>query len=968
MRPTLIFLTFSGLLLGLFLSFSKDKNSTDYGLIKTENHAQSLVGDTSKLYTPDDLEATLWAEAPMFNNPTNMDVDAKGRIWITEAVNYRDFNTKPAERLSHKQKGDRVMILEDTDGDGKADNSKVFVEDSLLTAPLGIAVIGNKVIVSCAPNLLIYTDDNGDDKPDRREVFLTGFGGFDHDHSLHSLVVGPDGLWYFNTGNAGPHIVKDKSGWMLRSGSLYTGGTPYNLKNEGNMKSDDGRIWVGGLALRINPDGTGLKVVGHNFRNSYEVCMDSYGNRWQNDNDDQVITCRTSYLPEYGNAGYFSSDGTRFWQADRRPGQDIFTAHWHQEDPGVMPAGDNTGAGSPTGIMFYEGDDLGPQYRGMLLSCEAGRNVIFAYKPEKNGAGFDLKRKDLISSFSQASEKYEWFETDNDTRKWFRPSDIVAGTDGALYIADWYDPIVGGHAMKDKKGYGRIFRITPKNKKPVAPKLDFKTTEGLIEILKNPAVNVRAVAFDLLKKKGDTAVEPVKTLLKSENPYHVARAIWLLAQLGEKGKAEVENLLKSQDAALRLNAYRALRVTNSDILSYAKQLAADPDAAIQAEVATSLRDVPFSQSKEIIRQLLKQYDGKDPWLLEAIGTASERKEMEVYTLVKEIYPEEPKSWKAQESNLIWRLHPVAAVNDLKLRAEAASISAMERKKAVTALAFIRDKKAAVAMLELSKSKLPDVSSNAIWWLNFRKTNDWADLLDWKSFESGAAAPVNQKMLSLKRTLSDDKQSLATRISSAKQMAMDPSGGDMLIEMRVQGKLPDTIAKSVSELIFKNPSQNVRTVGSQFFPRNGKVMKVDFINRMTANPENGKKLFITNCAVCHRHGEDGGEIGPDLTKIHEKFDKTSLLDAIINPSANIVFGYEAYAVTTKKGESYFGFLLSDGNNVVLKDVAGTKHVIKSTDIKKREKLPNSLMPEPINLGLDEQALADITAYLLSFQKQ
>lgn len=207
MRQTLIFLTFSGLLLSLFLSFSTNKSSANYSLVKSENTfgQQNLVGDTSKLYTPDDLEATLWAEAPMFNNPTNMDVDAKGRIWITEAVNYRDFNTKPAERLSHKQKGDRVMILEDTDGDGKADNSKVFVEDSLLTAPLGIAVVGNKVIVSCAPNLLIYTDENGDDKPDRREVFLTGFGGFDHDHSLHSLVVGPDGLWYFNTGNAGPY-------------------------------------------------------------------------------------------------------------------------------------------------------------------------------------------------------------------------------------------------------------------------------------------------------------------------------------------------------------------------------------------------------------------------------------------------------------------------------------------------------------------------------------------------------------------------------------------------------------------------------------------------------------------------------------------------------------------------------------------------------------------------------------------
>ncbi len=98
----------------------------------------------------------------------------------------------------------------------RAESSKVYVEDSLLIAPLGIAVIGNKTIVSCAPNLLVYTDADGDDKPEKREVFLTGFGELDHDHSLHSMIVGPDGRYYFNTGNAGPHRVTDKSGWTLR--------------------------------------------------------------------------------------------------------------------------------------------------------------------------------------------------------------------------------------------------------------------------------------------------------------------------------------------------------------------------------------------------------------------------------------------------------------------------------------------------------------------------------------------------------------------------------------------------------------------------------------------------------------------------------------------------------------------------------------------------------------------------------
>src|SRR3979490_1887796 len=89
---------------------------------------QPETRDKPLLFLPDDLEATLWAQSPLFYNPTNMDVDIKGRIWITEAVNYRNFNNDSA-KFFHHAKGDRVMILEDTDQDGIADTSKVFVQD-----------------------------------------------------------------------------------------------------------------------------------------------------------------------------------------------------------------------------------------------------------------------------------------------------------------------------------------------------------------------------------------------------------------------------------------------------------------------------------------------------------------------------------------------------------------------------------------------------------------------------------------------------------------------------------------------------------------------------------------------------------------------------------------------------------------------------------------------------------------------
>ncbi|MGL4631441.1 MAG: PVC-type heme-binding CxxCH protein, partial [Leadbetterella sp.] len=543
-------------------------------------------GEDLNLYLPADLEVKLWAESPMLYNPTNMDVDIKGRIWVAEGVNYRKFKNDSTQFYHHSQ-GDRIVILEDVNQDGKADSSKVFAQDNDLVAPLGIAVLGNKVVVSCAPHLIVYTDTNGDDKADQKEILLTGFGSKDHDHSLHSTLAGPDGKFHFNVGNAGPHIVKDRSGKMLRSGSLYFGGSPASNANTPNLKSDDGRVWVGGLELSINPDGTGLKVLGHNFRNSYETYIDSYGDMWQNDNDDQVVTCRVSWMMETGNLGYFSNDGTRYWNADQRPGQDMWNAHWHQQDPDVLNAGDNSGAGSPTGVVRLEGDELGQKYRGMLLSGDAGRNVLFAYNPVKTGSGYNLKGKGgiFLSSNKKDDKGYVWNNTsfNEDKSKWFRPSDAVVGTDGALYVADWYDAVVGGHQMNDKAGYGRIYRITPKNKKLKNPKLSLSTIDDQIQAFRNSAVNVRYAAYLALLANGNQALPKVKNLLNDTNPFIQARAIWLLSKLGAQGKKEAEDLLRSTNMDHRIVAVRALKDLYSDDqkVELANRLVNDPNVFVR---------------------------------------------------------------------------------------------------------------------------------------------------------------------------------------------------------------------------------------------------------------------------------------------------------------------------------------------------------------------------------------------------
>ena len=835
----------------------------------------STSNNTTGLYLADDLEVTLWAESPMFYNPTNMDVDFKGRIWVTEAVNYRNFNNDSSKALHHT-KGDRIMILEDTNQDGKADKSKVFVEDKDLISPVGIAIIGNKVIVSCSPNLIIYTDTNGDDKADTKEIRLTGFGGKDHDHSLHSVTAGPDGNWYFNAGNAGPHMVTDKSGWNLRSGSIFTLGSPYNNKNEGNLKSDDGKVWVGGLALRINPDGTSLKVMGHNFRNSYEVITDSYGNLWQNDNDDQVVTCRTTWLMEGGKAGYFSTDGTRYWQADQRPGQEIFTAHWHQEDPGVMPAGDRSGAGSPTGVAFYESDALGKNYRGMLLSADAGRNVIFGYHPSVTESGYNLgARQNFITSITGDNETYVWNDTleNKKKEKSFRPSDVTIGTDGSIYIVDWYDPVVGGHQMKDSIGYGRIFRITPKNKKLIAPTLDFNTIQGQIEALKNPAVNVRNIAFEKLKQQGAAVIAPVKKLLQDENPYVRARAIWLLAQLGMEGKQEVEKVLTDKDEKIRATAFKSLRQVNQNILPWAKQLSIDPSSFVRREVAVALRDSSFKAKREILLTIAGKYDGKDKWYLETLGSAMEA-EADIWykELINLFYPNQtsvPLKWSKPMTNFAWRLHSVNAVNDIAQRAVGSSLSLEDRAQMITALAFINDKTAANAMVQLTNAPLADVKEQALYWVSFRQNNDWFKLVDWSKINVNTSYQRKLALMKGKlQLLLDSRQPLVNHKRIAKEMVLDSMGGQMVIGLMAENKLPVELMPAVAEHIFNNPDLGVRVQAGNYVKRTGtdKMYSVSSIAKLVGDAKAGNTIFINNCSSCHMVELKGNRIGPELTQI------------------------------------------------------------------------------------------------------
>src|SRR5688500_1012260 len=608
---------------------------------------------------PDGLEVTLWAASPMLHNPTNLDIDRDGRIWVAEGVRYRSHHARRPE-------GDRIVVLQDTDGDGKADSTHTFVQEPALIAPLGVSVIDNKVVVAQPPDLIVYTDVDRnlrfDPAVDKREVLLTGFSGINHDHSLHSVTVGPDGKWIFNAGNTGG-MFTDKSGKTFRIYGSYRPKPvgpfpfPHDPAVYAGKPSDDGHVYVGGFTVRMNADGTNAEIIGHNYRNSYEQSVTSLGDIFQNDNDDPPAA-RVAWVMEYANFGFSSNDGQRTWQADRRPGQSIPVAEWRQDDPGMTPAGDVYGGGSPTGNVFYENGALGPSYDGTFFAAEPGRNEIFSYQPARQAAGFALDRKIFMTSNVKQQYAGSDFIGGNSTAKGaletlFRPSDIAVGPDGALYVSDWIDARVGGHQDLDETMSGAIYRVAPKGFVSKVPTFDPSAVEGLVTALRSPAVNVRAMGFIGRKGGGAAGVSAVAALLDGATPYRRGRGMFLLWRLGPEGRKRAGAPESYTDPALRIAAYRAMRRANLDILPAAARLARDADPGVRREVALSLRDQPAAKTIDILADIARGYDGQDRSYLEALGTGATGKEAALYERLRRDAGE-PLAWSNTFARLAWR--------------------------------------------------------------------------------------------------------------------------------------------------------------------------------------------------------------------------------------------------------------------------------------------------------------------------
>lgn len=1000
-------------LLGACTGSSEKKEESSKPLTEAERHLPENA--IRGLKVADGLEATLFAHEPMLVNPTNIDIDEKGRVWVCEAYNYRN-QLNPQNPV--KSEGDRILILEDTNGDGTADKQTVFYQGTEINAPLGIAVLGNKVIVSCSPNVFVFTDENGDGKADKKETLFTGIGGIQHDHAIHAFNFGPDGKLYFNFGNAGDSI-ENKEGKVIRD-------------PEGNIVRNDGKPYRQGMVFRCNPDGSEFEVLANNFRNNYEVAEDSYGTMWQSDNDDDGNRgVRINYVMPYGNYGYTDEITGAGWHQRRVNMEDsIPYRHWHLNDPGVVPNLLQTGAGSPTGMVIYEGDLLPEKYRNQMIHADAGPNVVRSYAVEPDGAGYKATINNIVEGTG-----------DN----WFRPSDVCIAPDGSLFIADWYDPGVGGHQVADLDR-GRIFRIAPTGSKYSVPSLNLDNPDNAVKALQSPNIATRYLAWQKLHSWDTDAIPALEKLYRSNNSRFRARALWLLGKIPGKGFGYVTDALKDKDDNIRITALRIALETKADTTNIVKQLINDPSAQVRREAAIALRHNKSAEAPALWAQLAKQYDGKDRWYLEALGIGADK---QWDTFFPAWLAAVNNNWNTNEGrDIVWRARTPQTLpllvqivsnpehnpdNYLKFYRAFDFQPGIEKEKALRSLLEghhpQQDRINSIVLMLIDETKVPMTPAfkNAIASaLNSVKgTQDYVDLVSRyklrdknnellqiieQSNDKGLQTSAIRVLLStnngdvlvkkaleardsislkiikalggyedkkskdiLQAIVLDTKYPADLRNAAIESFSHGWSGEDRLLALAKENKLPEDVKPVAVKILSTAYRGEIKKEAAKYLnistgPVN-KISPVAQLVTMHGDATAGATVFTTYCATCHQVNNKGTDFGPKLSEIGSKLSKEAIYTSIMEPSAGISFGFEGYSFKLKNGTQLLGYISSKTNDeITIKMIGGAEEKHAKSDIVEQKAYDKSLMPEGLAQGMGEKDLVNLVEYLTTLKKK
>ena len=937
------------------------------------------------------------------SNPCSIDVDDRGRVWVGEAANYRK---------KIRPDGDRILILEDTDKDGRADLTKVFYQNADIDGVHGVCVLGNRAIVSAPDRILILTDTDGDDKADEKKLLFIGkvlhpVHG-QHDHAIHAVMFGPDGRLYFNFGNFNAELRREDGSLVKDIYSL-----PVNNSRQPYQE---------GMVIRCEPDGSRVEVLGHNFRNNWEVTVDSFGSMWQSDNDNGSSSCRVNFVMEHGNYGY----------RDERTGADYRTKRtnlertmqrqmWHQNDPGVVPNLLITGFGAPTGILLYEGDLLPKLFHGQMIHAEPGRNSVWAFPAVRDGAGYSAEIVNVARS--EADREY-------------RPCDVSVAPDGSLFIADWYDPVDCCHRTLNDAG--RLFRVAPQGHVFSHPKYKYDSPADAVSALRSPNVAARYKAWVALRRMGAAARPAIEKIVQHLNPRFRARGLWVLAEIAKTPGVAIEIAMRDESDDVRALALRIARRHRISVEPVVRRLVNDISALVHRECAVSLHRLESADVAELWSELAMQYDGKDRWYLEALGIGEVGNETECLRAWRKRIG---KKWKAAGNrDIVWRSRAPEAVtllaellldSDVPVTEHARLLRALDfhdgqhKQIALTSLLMSDPKRNPVVWLEafqrVSPEFLeahPDISERAgSVLLSSKGTVTFVDLVarfkrldmvshlmdmaakapesdagiravaqiiafeDWDPMWKALADPTRSEPFItalgyvnsvhaknyLTGVVTNESQPEAIRLLAISAMGNSGPQAQELRRLVEQKKLPQEFMAPAIRALTLSPNPDTR-----MFAASQQHLIISANDRWTLekllagqpDPTQGFAAFQKGgCIKCHKIGHQGREFGPNLSAIGKKLTAKQLFSAILKPGETISLGYESVSVLTDDGKLQSGFVVSETKDTLtLRVPGGLTSEIPKTTIEFRKRSNVSLMPKGIDAILLPQEIVDVVGWL------
>ena len=544
----------------------------------------------------------LIAAEPLISDPVDMEIDEYGRLFVVEMHGY------PLD----KSGTGKIKLLIDTDKDGVFDQSVVFVDSLIL--PNSIMRWKNGFIVTDAPNVLYFEDTNGDNRADKTDTLLTGFALSNPQHNLNSPLLGIDNWIYLaHEGAVGTRTYDKEFG--DRGGEVYEPGYFKGLRLAVN---------AGGRSVRFQPSLHTLEVT--SSHSQFGQTFDKWGHHLQVGNANHIYqeVLAQRYLER--NPGLLVSDATQSL-SDHGEAAEVFPITKNPQHQLLTDIGVITSA---CGIHAYQGGLFPAPFDEAVFVCEPVSNLVHVDKMVDNKSTFTASR----------IQPHREFLASEDGK--FRPVNIYAGPDGALYVVDYYrqiiehpewmgDDVVKSGALYNDSDKGRIYRITPTNS-PAADwikglDLGNLPDDSLVAKLSSPNGWWRQQAQRLLiDRSSNRSRIPVVQMANSSSITGRLHALWVLHSLTWLTPEQLSKALKDSVPGIRENAIRIAEsyLENNEVLTELLALGEDPDRKVRFQLLCTLGFVESAEADQV-RQTLIFADIEDPWVQIASLTAPQKK-------------------------------------------------------------------------------------------------------------------------------------------------------------------------------------------------------------------------------------------------------------------------------------------------------------------------------------------------------